>query len=63
VESTNTFADFILIQPNGDWLKGLDGRAAWSGTLPESGDYLIDVVNSRRVRVQYTIYVTIEPLE
>lgn len=63
VESPNTFADFILVQPNGDWLKGLDGRAAWSGTLPESGDYLIDVVNSRRVRVQYTLYVTIEPLE
>ncbi len=64
IGSPEEIADFELRAPNGVLLKALgDGNIRWAGTLPMAGDYRVDVYNTRGVRVQYGLDVTLLPLE
>jgi hypothetical protein len=43
-------ASFSIVKPSGEYLDGageMDDRTNWSGTLPESGDYKIEVGPTR----------------
>ena len=55
--ATGKRTSFTLQAPSGDTLEGADGVKDWSGELPESGDYVIQIGTD--ATAAYTLEVTI----
>lgn len=63
IRSPEDIARFsVSVWETGQVLKAADGQTSWSGVLPVSGDYLVQVENDRPVRVQYTLEIAFSPL-
>ena len=55
--ATGKRTSFTLSAPSGDTLEGADGVKDWSGELPETGDYVIQIGTD--TTAAYTLEVTI----
>jgi hypothetical protein len=55
--ATGTKTSFTLWTPTGDTPEGADGSKDWSGELPETGDYTINIGTD--ANAAYTLEVTI----
>jgi hypothetical protein len=62
ITSVEANAVFIIYAPNGKALEGTDEEkdvTDWTGTLPETGDYVIEVGGTRG-NATYTLKVTVK---
>jgi hypothetical protein len=62
INATEDNAAFTITTPTGEFLAGageMDDATEWSGTLPESGDYVIEV-GSTRGNADYRLTVSIK---
>jgi hypothetical protein len=55
--ATGKRTSFTLSAPSGDTVEGADGVKDWSGELPQTGDYVINIGTD--VTAAYTLEVTI----